>query len=171
MSPGEGLPRTLEAIKTDGEFRSLVGPPGCAPWVSGSPHPSSVQTALDSSTQARVLPLTAAGGGRESLFALRGARKARGGWTSSPGCRLPAPKPGSSYLPHRRSTFSTETNAPAPAPLGAPAANCVCAGAERSTRVASHPPPGPGQAAKNPPTSRRAGLGGAWRPRAMWLRF
>lgn len=133
------------------------------------PNPSSVQTALGSSTQARVLPLTAAGGERESLFALRRARKARGGCTASPGCRLPAPKPGSSYLRHRRSTFSTETNAPAHAPLGAPAANCVCA--ERSTRLASHTPPGPGRAAESLPTSRRAGLGGARRLGAMWLRF
>ena len=113
LPPGEGLPRTLAATKVDGEFRSPVGRPGGDPWVFRSPHPSSVQTALAPSTQARLLPLIAAGGGRERLFSLRRARKASGGRTSSPGCRLPTPKPDSSYLWRDRSTVSTATQAPA----------------------------------------------------------
>lgn len=51
------------------------------------------------------------------------------------------------------------------------AANCGCAGAEGSLRLASHPPLRPGRATESVLLARRAGPGGARRPRTVWLRL
>lgn len=156
LSLEEGLPTTPAAITPDGEFRSQGrGPLGVQ--ISPPLLPSGGLGPLHLSVASACLH-TAAEGGRERLFSLRRASRARDGRIVSPGCRPPASKSGSSYLRRYRGTFSTENLASAHAPPRA-SANCVCAVAERSARF---PSSSAGRAGR---TRRSAFLEGAGRAR------